>query len=126
MKKQGISLIEALLSSALVFFLLTGSAQLILTSLRAKRNADFHLVATVLASSRLETLKSFSFDDPLLREGNYGKAETSPFTGEKILTEWAIEDIQDRIKKIVYTIFSPSSPSKRVVFVLLISRDLDF
>jgi len=126
MKKHGFSLIEVLISSSLVFFLLTGSAQLILTCLLAKRNADFHLEATMLASSRLETLKSFSFHDPILKQGSYDETERSPFTGEEILTEWNIEDFQDRTKKVVCTVFSPSSPSKRVVFILLLSRDLDF
>jgi len=58
-KKEGFGLIELLISSSLILFLVAGTAQLLGLSLAAKRNADFHFRAARLASSRLESLHSF-------------------------------------------------------------------
>jgi len=126
MKKPAFSLIEVLVSSSLVFFLLCGTAQLILASLSAKRNAEFHLAATSLASSKLEYFKSLPFEDPVLGEGKQSEATRSAITGEILLSEWTIENISEGMKKVVITISREHSPSKNVVFVLLVCRELNF
>ena len=66
---RGFSLIELLISSALILFLIVGTAQMLIFSLDAKRTTDAHFAAVRLASSRLEELKSFSFDDDILHAG---------------------------------------------------------
>src|SRR4030042_6450524 len=69
MEKKGFNLIELLISSSLILFLVAGTAQLLGLSLIAKRNADFHFRATRLASSRLEHFKPLSHDSPELEAG---------------------------------------------------------
>lgn len=126
MNKSGFSLIEMLISSALILFLFSGVAQLIISSLVAKRNAEFHLAAASLATSKLEYFKSLPFEDPALTKGEYFEAARIGFSKEIFWSEWNIGDIDEGMKKVVIKISRPSDPRKRVVFMLLLCRELEF
>ncbi len=60
---------EVLVSFALVFILITGTAQLTIHSLLVKRRADCNLRTAELASSKLEYLKSLPYESDELKEG---------------------------------------------------------
>jgi prepilin-type N-terminal cleavage/methylation domain-containing protein len=126
MNKPGFSLIEMLISSALILFLFSGAAQLIMSSLVAKRNAEFHLAAASLATSKLEYFKSLPFENPVLIKGEYFETARIGFSKEVFRSEWNIGDIDEGMKKVVIKISRQSDPRKRVVFMLLLCRELEF
>jgi len=126
MNKSGFSLIEMLISSTLILFLLSGVAQLIISSLVAKRNAEFHLAAASLATAKLEYFKSLSFEDPALTKGEYFEAARIGFSKENLWSEWSIGDVDEGMKKVIIKISRQNAPQKRVAFMLLLCRELEF
>lgn len=126
MNKSGFSLIEMLISSALILFLVSGVAQLIISSLAAKRNAEFHLAAASLATAKLEHLKSLPFEDPALTKGEYSEAAGTGFSKEILWSEWSVGDIDEGMKKAVIKISRQNDSRKRVALVLLLCRELEF
>ena len=122
----GFSLIELLISSSLILFLIAGTAQLLGLSLAAKRNADFHFRAARLASSRLEHLKSLPHDSADLEAGVHGEDITDPSSPEKYRIAWQVEDLDQNLKKVVLNFFSPNKPRRKAVFCLLLCRELEF
>jgi prepilin-type N-terminal cleavage/methylation domain-containing protein len=126
MKTQGFSLIELLVSSALIFFLLTGTAQLILLSCGAKKKAEFHLTAASSAGAKLEYLKSLPFESAELDQGRHEESFKDTHSEEIFWREWKVEDVAENMKKVALKIFSPANRKKTATFVLLISRELEF
>jgi prepilin-type N-terminal cleavage/methylation domain-containing protein len=126
MKKKGFSLIELLISSSLILFLITGTAQLLGLSLAAKRNADFHFRAARLASSRLEHLKSLPHDGAELEAGVHEEDISDPTSPESCRITWRVEDLDQNLKKVVLDFYSPSKPQRKAVFCLLLCRELEF
>jgi prepilin-type N-terminal cleavage/methylation domain-containing protein len=126
MKKKGFSLIELLISSTLILFLIAGTAQLLGLSLVAKRNADFHFRAARLASSRLEHLKSLPYDGPDLEAGGHMEDITDPTSPESYRIAWRVEDLDQDLKKVVLDFYSPDKPRRKAVFCLLLCRELEF
>jgi prepilin-type N-terminal cleavage/methylation domain-containing protein len=126
MRKNGFSLIELLISSALLLVLITGTAQLLGLSLTAKRNAEFQFRAARLASSRLERLKSQLFEGDDLKAGVHEESVTDPTSPEICRIAWSVEDLDDSLKKIVLAFSSPTKPRRKAEFCLLLCRELEF
>jgi prepilin-type N-terminal cleavage/methylation domain-containing protein len=126
MNKSGFSLIEMIISSALILFLFSGVAQLMISSLVAKRNAEFYLAAASLAISKLEYFKSLPFEDPALTKGEYFEATRSGISKEILLSNWSIGDANEGMKKVVIKISRQNAPQKRVAFMLLLCQELEF
>ena len=126
MKKKGFSLIELLISMALIFFLLAGMAQLIILSCAAKKKAEFHLTAASLACAKLEYLKSLPFESPELEAGHHEESVKDSLSEEVLLREWKVLDLTKDMKKIILRISSPNSWNRQAAFVLLINRTLEF
>ena len=126
MKTKGFSLIELLISMALIFFLLTGMAQLIILSCAAKKKAEFHLTAASLACSKLEYLKSLPFESPELEQGRHEESVKDSLSAQVFSREWRVQDLAEDMKKIVLRISSPNNRKKEAAFVLLINRRLEF
>jgi prepilin-type N-terminal cleavage/methylation domain-containing protein len=126
LKNKGFSLIELLISSSLILFLIGGTAQLLGLALTAKRNADFHFRAARLASSRLESLKSLPHDHPDLKPGLHEEAVNDPSSPETFRSAWRVEDIDQSLTKVVFDFYSPNRPRKKAVFCLLLCRELEF
>ncbi len=126
MKKKGFSLIELLISSSLILFLITGTAQLLGLSLAAKRNAEFHFRAARLASSRLESLKSHPYEGADLKAGVHEEVLVDPSSGEQYRLAWGVEDLDENFKKVILEFYSPIRPGRRAVFCLLVCRELEF
>jgi len=125
-KKNGFSLIELLISSSLILFLITGTAQLVGLSLVAKRNADFHFRAARLASSRLEHLKSLPHDSAELKAGVHEEDIVDPTSPESYRIDWRVEDADQNLKKVVLDFYSLNKPRRKAVFCLLLCRELEF
>jgi prepilin-type N-terminal cleavage/methylation domain-containing protein len=124
--KKGFSLIELLISSSLILFLIAGAAQLMGLSLAAKRNADFHFRASRIASSRLETLKALPHDSEKLKAGAHEELVIDPSSPETYRIAWRVEDIDQSLKKVVLEFSSPKKPRRKAVFCLLLCRELEF
>jgi len=126
MGRRGFSLIELLISSSLILFLITGTAQLLIFSLAAKRTADSHFTAVRRASSRLEEFKSLPFDDENLKAGTYEEFVADPASPEIFAIRWRVEDVEENLKKIVLAIHPRGKPQRRTAFCLLLCRELEF
>ena len=125
-RRPGFSLIELLISSSLILFLIAGTAQLLGLSLAAKRNADFHFRAARLASSRLEQLKSLPHDSADLEAGVHEEEINDPSSSETFRIAWRVDDLDQDLKKVVLDFYSPNKPRRKAVFCLLICRELEF
>ncbi len=126
MKKAGYTLIEVLISSSLIFFLLAGTAHLTLSAMAAKRTADFLFAASSLALSRLESLKALPFDHPDLKTPNSSEIVRSSVPGIILLFERTVEDVNERLKKVIVTVSLQTRPSRKTMFSLFLCRELDF
>ena len=124
--KKGFNLIELLISSTLILFLIAGAAQLLGLSLAAKKSADFHFRASRLASSRLETLKALSHDSDKLKAGAHEEWVDDPSSPETFRIVWRVEDVSESLKKVVLEFSAPNKPRKKAVFCLLLCRELEF
>lgn len=125
-KKRGFTLVEVLVSFALVFILITGTAQLTIHSLLVKRRADCNLITAELASSKLEYLKSLHYESDELKEGFQVESVRGEGLLESFWREWRIQDISSNIKRVEIEIFSENHPQKKLRMVLFLSRELGF
>ncbi len=119
-------MIELLISSALILILISGTAQLLVFSLAAKRTADSHFTAGRRAASRLEELKSLAYDDESLKAGSHEEEISDPASPEKFTIRWQAKDIDESMKKIVLAIHPQGKPRRRTVFCLLLCREMEF
>ncbi len=126
MRKRGFGLAEALVSSALLLFMIGGTAQLLVVSLAAKASADFAFAAARCASARLEYLKSLAFDNPELQPGVSTPAVDDAAFPERLDATCRIEEVSPHMKKIVIAISDRYSPRRKQTYCLLLSRDLGF
>jgi hypothetical protein len=125
-KKPGFGMIETLISSALILFLIVATAQLLVLSLAAKRKADFHFAAATLASAKLEYLKSLDFEGPELGPSPHDETLSYGPTGLSYQAEWRTEPLAENAKKVILVISAIYKPAWQAEFCLLISRELGF
>lgn len=124
--RQGFTLVEFLISFVLTSLLITGIAQLAIHALLIKRSADLNLTSSELVSSKLEDLKSLSFESDEMKEGQYKETLTTENTHEPWVREWRIQDISPSLKRIEIHCFSQNRPFKKIRLILLLSRELGF
>ena len=124
--QRGFTLVEVLASFALVFFLITGTAQLTIHSLLVKRRADCNLKTAELASSKLEYLKSLPYESDELKVGFQIESVRGEGLLETFWREWRIQDVSSNMKRVEIEIFSENYPQKKLRMVLFLSRDLGF
>jgi prepilin-type N-terminal cleavage/methylation domain-containing protein len=126
MKNKGFSLIELLISSSLLLFLLVGTAELLGLSLAAKKNGEFLFRAARVASSQLEHLKSVPYDSAELEAGRHEQDTDDPAFPERCRVVWRVDDLDENLKKVVLESYSPNKPGRRAEFCLLLCRELEF
>ena len=125
MKQSGFSLIEVLVAMALIFFLLTGTAELVIHSIRTKRKADENMKLASLLVSKLESLKTLPFESADLQAG-FHSAEIGDEPEERRREEWEVEDLTFNTKKIDLRVSSGQAPQRPARSVLLLSKSLGF
>lgn len=123
---KGFTLLELLISFAVVSMLLMGAAQLTLHSLMTKRTSDCSVESAELASSKLEHLKSLMFETSEPPEDSMVERLKSHRGNEMFRREWRIEEILGSTKKIEMECYAESCPHKRIRVVLFCSRELGF
>ena len=126
MKKSGFGLIETFISSALLLFLIAGTAQLLTISLAARRSADFCLAAARRAGARLERFKSLGFDSAELGPGTTDSIIKDPALLRDLAESCAIEDLDPSLKRVTLRVSDAVSPHRRQVFCVLLCRELEF
>ncbi|HRV06594.1 MAG TPA: hypothetical protein P5517_06865 [Candidatus Saccharicenans sp.] len=125
---EGSSLLEVTIAMGLVFFLLTGLAQMLASSLLIKQKADYHRLAADIISNELEQLKGAGLDTPELSRGFHQKPVEEPNSGRRFLLTWEVIEISKNLKKI-YLSLSPADVSQRLPEVratLYFSHHLNF
>jgi Tfp pilus assembly protein PilV len=126
MRAGGFTLIETLLACCLTLLMIVGTAQLMARSLAAQNRADFHFRASVLASSKLEHLKSLVFDSLDLVAGLHQEVVADSLTGEIYRVESAVAATGESTKTVVLRISPQSRPHWQAVFCLILSKELGF
>ncbi len=126
MNQSGFTLVELLISFALITFLISGTAQLTMHSLLAKRRADFKLRSAELAASKLEYLKSFEYENDELHEGIQKETHKEEGTQRVFLLEWRIQDISLHLKRIEIECYLKKFPQRKTRICLLLSQELGF
>jgi prepilin-type N-terminal cleavage/methylation domain-containing protein len=124
--QRGFTLVELLVSFALVFILITGTAQLAIHSLLAAGKADYNLRTAELAFSKLEYLKSLPYESEELKEGFQTESVKEEGLPGTFWREWRIQDISSNMKRIEIEVFSENFTQKKLRMVLFLSRDLGF
>jgi hypothetical protein len=126
MKRDGFGLVEILISSSLLAFVIAGTAQLIIASLDAKKSADFAFAAARQASGVLELAKSLPFDSPELETGTSNpEVEDGAFPG-LLAAAQSIETQQENLKRITVVVSDRFSPQKKQTYCLTLCRGLGF
>jgi type II secretory pathway pseudopilin PulG len=126
MKRDGFGLVEILISSSLLAFVIAGTAQLIIASLDAKKSADFAFAAARQASGVLEQAKSLPFDSPELETGTSNpEVEDGAFPG-RLAAARSIETNQENMKRITVVVSDRFSPQKKQAYCLTLCRGLGF
>jgi Tfp pilus assembly protein PilV len=126
MRTRGFSLIEILFASCLTLMIIVGTAQLMARSLAAQNRANFHFRASVLASSKLEHLKSLAFDSQDLVAGMHQEVILDRVTGQIYRVENDIAEAGESAKTVVLRISPQTRPQWQAVFCLILSRELEF
>jgi hypothetical protein len=126
MKMNGFGLVELLISSSLLLFMIGGTAQLLMVSLAAKRNADFCVAAARCASAKFEYLKSLPFDSPELQPGTSASVVTDGAVPWDLAASCTVENLEASMKRVTVEISDPNSPRKKQAFCLMVCRELEF
>jgi prepilin-type N-terminal cleavage/methylation domain-containing protein len=124
-KRRGFSFIEVLLAMALISFMLSGTAELVIRSISLKKKAEVNLQMAALVSSKLECLKSLPYESGELQAASYNEILEGRFP-EVYLREWMIEDISSNMKRIELTVYPENHPEKTLRISLFLSRELGF
>jgi len=125
---EGSSLLEVTIAMGLVFFLLTGLAQMLVSSLLIKQKADYHRLAADIISNQFERLKSAGVEAPELSPGLHQEPIEDPASGKKLLLNWEVTEVNTNLKKVCLSLY-PAQASSRLTEVratLYFSRHLNF
>lgn len=126
MKKQGFSLLEFLISFTLLIFVITATAQVIIHSLFAKRQAGINSKIAELAALKLEYFKSLPYESKELSESQKSESLQDDTSLEIYTRNWKIQDISSNLKKVEMEVSSQTEPHKKTRLVLFLSRELGF
>jgi len=124
--KRGFTLLELLISFAIVTILLLGAAQLTLYSLYVKRTSDCSLESAELASDKLKYLKSLPFESQELEESSNVERIRSQKRNDMFHREWTVFDVTSKMKKIEVACYSESCVHRIARIVLFYSKELGF
>lgn len=124
--KKGFTLIEFLVSLTVVTFLLLGTAQTIVFSLKADRRSSIKIWATELALAKIEELKTMPFDNPQMNNGSYNDTVEVNHSKEVYQRKWTISELSGIGKKIEIECRALNEDTILIKFVFFISEELGF
>jgi len=123
---QGFSLIEVILASGLVSFLLVGTAELLIQSLTVQRTTDDSIRVAGLLSAEAEKLRTMPAAAEELTAGEHEVELSLPGGGDPVTLRWIVEDEGTSVKKINFSLNRNGRPGRPLEAVLLLSEDLGF
>jgi Tfp pilus assembly protein PilV len=124
--ESGFSLVEVLLAAGLISFLLVGTAELLIQSIRVQRKSDRALRIAGVMAAEAERVKTLPFDAGELASGNH-EIEIALQPGDELVTvAWTVEDEGTSLKKVNFKLSRDGNSVRPLEAVLLISRDLGF
>ncbi|MFW6160671.1 MAG: type IV pilus modification PilV family protein [Acidobacteriota bacterium] len=125
-RKKGITLIETLVSSTIIFLILLSTAAVLLQAVAVKHRSEARTLAAEKAAMHLEKMKSLPLESEELREGNKTSLSQFPSWPEKIILDWTVEDIHPNLKKIYLLCYSINHPQQKTEIILYLSKHLGF
>jgi prepilin-type N-terminal cleavage/methylation domain-containing protein len=124
--QDGFTLVELLICFSIIAILLLGAAQLTLYSLYVKRTSDSALESAMLASEKLEYLKSLPYESDELKESAATESIESRQRNDTFVRECRISDFSEDMKNIVVECYSLGSAHKKIRLLILCSQHLGF
>jgi len=126
MKKRGFTLIEAVLSLAVISILILGTGEILVHALTVKKSVDEQLEACSLAAAKLEQMKSVPFESTELAAGEGSDELRGGSVAAVFSREWRVETVAAGLKRVEVSTFSRSRPGRRVRLVLYLVKELEF
>ena len=126
MRKQGFSLLEFLISFTLLTFVIIATAQVIIHSFFAKKQAEINSKIADLACLKLEYFKSLPYESKELSKGQKSEYIKDDASLQIYKRSWKIRDISSSLKSIEIEVFSQTEPQKKTRLALFICRELGF
>jgi len=123
---QGFSLIEVILASGLVSFLLVGTAELLIQSLTVQRTTDDSIRVAGLLSAEAEKLRTMPFAADELSPGDHEVELSLPGGDDPVTLRWMVEDEGTAMKKVSFSLSRNGRPGRPLEAVLRLSEDLGF
>lgn len=102
----GFSLIETIFAMTIVFFLLSGAAQMLCYSFLLKHKAELQRISTDLISNKLETLKSLGPEHKDLTPGIHQESIADKNSGRYFLLTWEVTEVRAGLKKVYLSLYS--------------------
>jgi len=125
-RNKGFTLIELLISLTIITFLLLGTAHSIVFSLKADRRSSIKIWATELALAKIEDLKSSTFDNPQINNGNYSDTVEVDHSKEVYQRKWTISDLSGIGKKVEIECRAKNEDTILIKFAVILSKELGF
>jgi len=127
MKKfEGFSLIELLISFAIITLFILGTAQLLLYSLAIKSSCANNMSAAGISRTKLEYFKSLPYDSPELDPGERSETILALEKKDSYLIRWNIQESNSHLKRIEIECHPAEHLIKKTHIILYLSRELGF
>ena len=123
---QGFSFIEILISFVITFFLILGTAQLTMLSLKSKQSSDVRLKVSELLSSKIELFKSHSFSGSAFEEGTHEEHLIDLTCGLTYILSWDNQAVTSNLSQVEIGCYPENSQHREIRLLLYFSRDLGF
>ncbi len=115
LSQDGFSLIEVLISMAITFFLLTGTAEMLCYSLLLKQKGDLHQIAADIISRKIEILKSLEPEHDWLSPGLHQETVKDENSGRLFFLIWEVSGGSAGLKKIQLTLYLEPGRNQPVI-----------
>jgi hypothetical protein len=128
-ERRGMTLIEAIMALALAFFLMVGTAEMLVLALRVQSRARSVQDMTSLVSGRLETLRAntaASGARGALTTVADGSEEVVGRAGRRYTLSWTAASGTGSPLVVEVRIFPDGAPERTFALPLFISRELGF
>lgn len=125
-RDSGFGLIDLMIASSIIFFLLLGIGQLICNSMLFKARADDGVFAAELASSKLEELRGLFYSEGGLENGEFNETIKLNGSAKNFLSTWTIMEIDPGIQTVTVECAPAGLPQKKTRLLLYMNRRLRF
>ncbi len=125
-KSEGFSLVELLISFAIITIFIFGTAQLLLYSLAIKSSCTSNMAAAGISRTKLEYFKSLPYSSPELDPGERSETILIPGKKDVYLIRWNILESSLHLKRIEIECHPAEHPLKQTHIILYLSQELGF